>query len=181
MDQILQEEWRPVVGWEGFYAVSNLGNVLSLDRVVIKRNGHRRRVQGRMLKVHLGSNGYLSVCLKRPDKQSVVCVHRLVLEAFVGPCPAGLEACHGKSGKYDNSLANLRWDTKRSNEQDKIADGAVLKGVAHPRATLTDDDVRSIRRARENGFQFNEIAAMFGITATHAHRIYHRVCWGHLE
>jgi hypothetical protein len=180
MDQILQEEWRPVVGWEGFYAVSTFGRVLSLDRVITKRNGDTRRVRSRMLVLHLNKNGYLTVCLKRPDKQSVVSVHALVLQSFVGPCPTGLEACHGKGGKHDNSLANLRWDTKQANESDKIADGAVLQGGDHPRARLTEDKVRQIRKMREDGFQFNEIAAVFDITPAHAHRIFHRVSWGHI-
>ena len=43
-----------------------------------------------------------------------------------------MEACHGKGGKDDNSLANLRWDTKQVNESDKVADGAVLQGGTTP-------------------------------------------------
>lgn len=47
-------------------------------------------------------------------------VHPLVLEAFVGPRPPGMEACHADGNKTNNALSNLRWDTKRANELDAI-------------------------------------------------------------
>src|SRR4051794_31712386 len=46
-------------------------------------------------------------------------VHRLVLEVFVGPCPAGMECCHADGNSLNNALDNLRWDTPEANEADK--------------------------------------------------------------
>lgn len=50
-------------------------------------------------------------------------VHLLVLEAFVGPCPPGLEGCHTNGDGLDNKLTNLRWDTHAANMQDRLRHG----------------------------------------------------------
>ena len=54
-----------------------------------------------------------------------------VLEAFVGPCPPGLEACHGNDVADDNRLENLRWDTRTENQLDRVRNGI------HPGANKT--------------------------------------------
>ena len=64
-------------------------------------------------------SGYLAVTLWRKGQQNTKYVHRLVLEAFVGPCPPGMEACHNNSNPADNRLSNLRWDTRQANHKDK--------------------------------------------------------------
>lgn len=110
-----QERWLPVPGWEGLYEVSDLGRVRSLDRP----NGLRGRV--RVLSV--GSHGYLDVGLCDGGVRRTRLVHRLVLEAFVGPCPEGQEACHADSDRTNNRLSNLRWDTTKANAADRVAAG----------------------------------------------------------
>jgi hypothetical protein len=59
-------------------------------------------------------------------------VHHLVLEAFVGPRPAGHEAAHGDGDKTNNALANLRWATPKENAADRYRHGTVLFGTRHP-------------------------------------------------
>jgi HNH endonuclease len=58
--------------------------------------------------------------MSKDNKLTTRTVHTLVLQAFVGPCPAGMEACHYDGDKANNKLGNLRWDTKRANELDAI-------------------------------------------------------------
>ncbi|MGZ4516413.1 MAG: NUMOD4 motif-containing HNH endonuclease [Mycobacteriaceae bacterium] len=114
----------PVVGWEGFYEVSDLGRVRSLPRLVRSRwKGYLRPAGGVVLAPRLNSNGYQQVHLSREGTQAPRLVHRLVLEAFMGPCPSGSEGCHGSGGKGDNSLQNLRWDTSRENSLDTVRHG----------------------------------------------------------
>ena len=117
-------EWRPVVGYEGSYEITADGRVRSLDRRVPHYCGGTRRLLGRQLRWVVRADGYPDVSLYRPgQKGRVKRVHRLVLEAFVGPCPDGHEALHGDGDAGNPSLSNLRWGTKLENAQDSIRHG----------------------------------------------------------
>lgn len=119
------ERWLPVVGWEGLYEVSNFGRVRSIDRVVKGRHGPTR-YKGRVLRPGRNKTApYFMVQLAETGrKRKKHCyVHDLVLAAFVGPKPAGMEVCHGRNGQQDNSLDNLRYDTRSANAQDRLAFG----------------------------------------------------------
>lgn len=118
------ERWLPFVGYEGLYEVSDMGRVRSIDRVVIDTTGKTRRLRGRILaQTKLGNTPYLKVVLCRAPSQTTRSVHSLVLEAFVGPRPDGMEACHGFGGQVDNRLVNLRWDTLSENNYDMVRQG----------------------------------------------------------
>ena len=113
------ETWKPVVGYEGIYEVSDRGRVRSLDRV--NPAGHRLR--GKMLKLRHHPRGYMQTTLTRDGICQTKKIHRLVLEAFVGPCPPGMESCHRNGVRDDNRVSNLRWDTPLANAADRIAHG----------------------------------------------------------
>ena len=117
------EEWRPVVGYEGYYEVSSHGRVRSLDRVVPK-GGHTQTIHGRMLSPSSKQCGHVQVSIIGADrKQRSRMVHQLVLDAFVGPCPDGMEACHADDDPTNNRIDNLRWGTRSSNMRDRVANG----------------------------------------------------------
>ena len=87
------EIWRPVVGYEGLYEISSHGRARSLGRIVSNGAGKTKRLVGKLMR--LSTNGrYLLVALCREAKYERKYIHRLVLEAFVGPCPEGMEARH---------------------------------------------------------------------------------------
>lgn len=117
------ERWKPIPGYEDLYEVSTLGRVRSLDRYIATATG-QRLTRGVVMRLQGGDDQklwrYYSVGLSRHGKKSRHSVHRLVLQAFVGPCPDGMEACHNNGDYTDNRLANLRWDTKAENGADKI-------------------------------------------------------------
>ena len=95
------EVWKDVVGYEGFYKVSNKGNVRSLDR------GHRRR--GRVLKQGYNTGGYPQVSLSKNGKSKTKTVHRLVAEAFL-PNSNGLpQVVRRDEDKDNNNVENLKW------------------------------------------------------------------------
>lgn len=128
------EQWRPVVGFEGYLEVSDHGRIRSLDRiseVAASKNGkkaYQRRFRGRMLKPKSDDQGYQYVQLWGNGKcVNGAKVHHVVLEAFVGPRPDGMECCHGLGGPSDNRLSNLRWDTRLANHADKVAAGTSKK------------------------------------------------------
>jgi thymidylate synthase ThyX len=115
------ECWRPVVGWVSWYEVSDQGRV---KRIAGGQGVHPDRGCKKPSAI---DNGHAVVSLNRPGCQEVRLVHQLVLEAFVGPCPAGMEGCHNDGNGLNNNVANLRWGTPRSNADDRIKHGVVTK------------------------------------------------------
>lgn len=143
-------DWRPVVGWQGYYEVSRYGAVRSVDRTVQTKNGGTARMKGREIKFALSEWGYRRVFLSRDSTGSTRPIHILVAEAFLGPRPDGLICCHKDGNKENNCADNLRWDTHASNSADAIAHG-VAGGAAytscgdHPCAKLPERVVIAAR------------------------------------
>lgn len=128
----LLEEWRPVVGYEGLYEVSDQGRVRSLDRVVCYRDGRSRSYSGVVLVQTETPYGYLVVTLSRGKRSKRVrLVHALVMESFEGPRPPKYDVCHGDNDKRNNALTNLRYDTREGNLQDSKRLAAYC-GRGHP-------------------------------------------------
>lgn len=117
------ERWRPIPTWD-FYDASDLGNVRSLPRTVTRKDGASYPVRGCVLKpVARGREGRRTVCLYGIDRKRIYMVSQLVLSAFVGLCPDGLEACHEDGNHLDDRLDNLRWDTHSANLLDRQRHG----------------------------------------------------------
>lgn len=119
----MAEIWKPVVGYEGQYEVSDHGRVRSVARVVLRKNGSPYRVAPKVLSTHAHEGGYPRVGLRGGGRSRLVYVHRAVLEAFVGPAPEGLLCCHGDGDPTNNALSNLRWDTQAANVADMVSHG----------------------------------------------------------
>lgn len=117
------EVWAPIPGWEGMYEVSDAGRVRSLTRMVNMPSGGQRQVIGRVLCQGTNTGGYPQVVLSRDSRSFTHLVHRIVLAAFVGPCPDGLEACHNDGDQTNNVPSNLRWDTHPENNRDRHRHG----------------------------------------------------------
>lgn len=119
-----QEEWRPVVGWEDLYEVSDHGRVRSLDRTTHFIDGRVRHFKGQLLTLYCSPGTTRPrVELRRGKKHRTVVVSVLVLEAFVGPRPEGLFCCHWDDDPSNNHVSNLRWDTPSANAYDKVRNG----------------------------------------------------------
>lgn len=120
----MTETWKPIAGYEGSYEVSDHGRVRSLDRIVTGANGIPMRISGRIRRpgTHIRS-GHKQIILRANGELFGRFVHRLVLEAFVGPCPEGMECCHNDGNPANNRLENLRWGTRSENVQDMLMHG----------------------------------------------------------
>ena len=112
------ERWLPVPEYEGIYEVSDAGRIRSVDRHVTYRSGLVVFYRGRVLRQTVHRDGHLVVTLWRGNKGRTRRVHQLVMAAFVGPCPAGREVCHGDGNPARNCLSNLRYDTRSNNHRD---------------------------------------------------------------
>ena len=110
------ENWKPVVGYEGRYEVSDLGHVRSLDRkiIVFRENdtAYVKRICGRLLRPGRGANGYPTVALGRGNTCPV---HVLVARAFLGPCPNRMEVLHADDDTQNAALSNLSYGTHSQN------------------------------------------------------------------
>lgn len=93
--------------------------------------------------------GRHQVTLKANGAQAAKLVHRLVLEAFVGPCPEGCETAHYDGNHRNNRLENLRWATHQENEADRIRHRIESRGTRGAKVKLTEKDVLEIRASKE--------------------------------
>jgi hypothetical protein len=117
MDQNL-EQWRPVVGYEGLYEVSNHGRVRSLDRTVFRYTGGVRQRKGRIKRLSILREGYLGASLTAGGKNVQKRVHILVAEAFLPPRPEWSNMVnHINKNPADNRVENLEWSDNGHNKR----------------------------------------------------------------
>lgn len=142
---------KEIPGYDGFYRADEEGKVWSC-RMLVKRGKGKGRVgvsgRGPWKRMNSSPNerGYLSVGLKKDGKWVDRFVHRLVLEAFVGPCPSGEGARHFPDrDPSNNRLSNLQWATQKVNQRDRVFHGTDTPGEKSCRAKLTEEKVREIR------------------------------------
>jgi hypothetical protein len=125
------EEWRDIIGYEGYYQVSNIGNVRSLDRIIPTKAGYSRLRKGRFLSL-LDCNGYVVVNLSIENRSKIHYVHRLVLSSFT--LYSKLEINHIDGDKKNNIISNLEYVTKKEN-QNHALDTGLLKRDSRGRFT----------------------------------------------
>jgi hypothetical protein len=113
-------------------------------------------------------DGYMNVRLISSEKKVLFRVHRLVLVAFVGPCPEGHEACHNNGIRHDNRLENLRWGTPAENREDAYKHN---HGRPYTWTKLTFSDACEIRRLRSTGVSYADLSKKFGISTDHVGNI----------
>ncbi len=180
------EVFRFVPGYEG-YEVSDFGRVASHWGIGDRGKGAgsgaaavlvRKR---RVLAPALASSGYLTVRLRRSTrKYATLSVHRLVILAFVGPCPEGMEVRHLDGDRRNNRLSNLAYGTRQVNALEKHEHGTMQCGDRHYLAKFTEADVLEIRRLRATGMIYREIAARFDSDAASVCAICKRRAWKHI-
>jgi hypothetical protein len=170
------EIWKPVIGFDGNYEVSDLGRVRSLERITKIPNGWRT-FPSKVLKPIFAGTGYLvaNLCVNGKKKQKHI--HAMVLDAFVGPSPYGNQACHKNGIRSDARLDNLRWDTIKNNHADKMGHGTHLFGEAHGNAKLTNSQAAEIKYSIESRAA---IASRFGISASTVKKIRIGKAWPHV-
>jgi DNA invertase Pin-like site-specific DNA recombinase len=163
-----EENWRPLAGYDGLYFVSDTGLVASVILMAMRADG----------------GGYLQLNLRRNGKPTRRSIHRLVWEAFHGDIPVGMEINHKNGVKRDNRLANLELVTPSENMLHAFRTLKVsrnrLKGATHPKARLTENNVRDILALRRSGVRRYIVAKKYNISATAIRLIETGRSWRHL-
>lgn len=167
------EQWRPVVGYEGVYAVSDHGRVMRLA-------GSERVKENRIVKQGNNGRGYMFVRLWAGNKQEHRYVHRLVMQSFVSECPKGITVNHIDGNKANNHLNNLEYATHSENIQHAYDHGLNygVRGEMHSMAKLTQAQADEIRRLYAlGGISQRALAEQFKISASVIGGIIHGVRW----
>jgi hypothetical protein len=173
--------WRPVLGFESMYEVSSDGRVRSVDRFVAQENRGgqcMRHIRGRQLKTSV-SRGYTVIDLWANGRAARRGVHRVMLEAFIGPCPEGMEVCHNDGRRDNNVLSNLRYGTPAQNGRDRVDHGNSRPGSQSHLAKL---DESTVLRIREEAGQLTrkELSVKFHVPIANLSYILRRETWRHI-
>lgn len=137
---------------------------------------------GMVMKIGTNPKGYAIVSLRnRAGKQCQRRVHMLVLEAFIRPCPPGMQSRHfPDNNKSNNALTNLAYGTRKENERDKILHGTHVQGTAIWSAQLTDPDIPIILARHTAGETGVAIAKDFNVSNDTIYAILDGRTWKHI-
>jgi hypothetical protein len=125
------EEWKDVIGYEGYYMVSNMGNVKSTDREVPREKMGNIKKVGKLLNVNITPKGYCRVQLAKDKIQTNHLVHRLVAESFLSNEKDKPFVNHKNSNRRDNNVSNLEWNTASENLQHAYEDGLKISNAKY--------------------------------------------------
>lgn len=164
--------WKPIDGYEGYYEVSNAGEI----RGLMCRWGPKVTI----LKPSVNRGGYKQVVLTVKRVPKTVRVHRAVALAFVDNTFSKQYVNHMDGDKLNNSFANLEWVTSSENNMHAVATGLrKIRGATRHGAHLDPGDVRSIR-ALEGHLSQTQLAEMYGISLSAINSILSRRLWLHV-
>lgn len=173
------EVWADVPGYGNHFQASSMGRIKSKARCVIRKHSkgsiQKFYYKEKILKPTSSDKyGHLRVHIGYNKIKVNVFVHRLVLMAFVGECPTGMECCHLNGDAKDNRIENLRWDTHYQNNQDRKRHGKYASKDSHHGAKLTAEHVASIR---ESSLSVNKLTTLFDISKSQIYRIKRNQSW----
>ena len=142
-----------------------------------------RRGKWKRLKGWKELSNHLKVTLHNDPLHRLVFIHHLVLEAFVGPRPQGMETRHLDGNPENNAITNLVWGTRKENVADAVHHGTAVighRGQDHNQAILTDHSVIEARRLRRSGIPLSKLSSRFGV---HSATLQSAICgksWSHI-
>ena len=186
----MKEEFRPIIGYEELYEISNLGRILSCARVVTRM--HRGRdlhyeIKAKKLKLNRkpDKSGYIKVSLSKNNNVKMHYIHRLMALAFIQNTENKPEVNHKDGNKHNNILSNLEWSTHPENVKHAYDLGLKktkgLRGEANSRAKLTTSQVLEIRSlSGERQYSRHQLADKYNVAYDTITSILLRRNWKHI-
>lgn len=162
---MLEETWKSVKGWKGYYSISSNGRIKSHARRILKSNGQIQLITEKFLRHQFDSDGYPFVTLKRPNTCAQPKVHKLVAQAFIkAPQNKFLQIRHRDGNILNPRYSNLIYGTSKQNHNDMKRHGTNKLGVKNGRARLDIQRVNRIRRVHAKGLlPRRDILSLFDI------------------
>jgi hypothetical protein len=152
--------WLPIKDFPN-YEVSNEGLVRNVNtKHILKLNTKK------------GTHPYKRVHLSNKGIAKYPLVHRLVLIAFVGDCPKGMQCLHADNNPANNNLSNLSWNTPKKNHET-----IDRKGERNGRAKLTETDVINIRKSQA---ATSSLAKQYNVSQKYIQNIQRGITWKHI-
>lgn len=174
------EAWKSVVGFEGYYEVSNMGRVRGIERVMrLSRYGGVKK-HGKLLKPCPDDRGRLHVYLSVGNKKYTRMIHSLVAAAFVGAKPDGHGVCHRDGNKQNNVDSNLYYGTQKQNMDDRERHGRTARGSSNPRSKLNPELVGKIIDMRKDGVILRKIGQCVGVSHQSVMAVLDGISWSHV-
>lgn len=159
------EMWRDAIGFEGYYEVSNFGNI-------------RRTGKVKNLAKTLNKEGYVQYCFCVKSKRKNILGLQVVAQAWLGPAPSPKHMpLHSNGIRDDNNVSNLRWGTNQENSDDMVRHGTQCKGMDSHLSKLTEQDVRDIRAST---LSQSALAKRYGVSQGNIYQIIHHITWKHI-
>lgn len=178
------EIWKPIPGFKGIYDVSNKGRVRSYYAYNCRWRVGKAETPQRILQRAPHRSGYQRFVLIDIDGNGrEYAAHRLVMMAFIGPCPEGMEINHIDGDRLNNNVENLEYCTRSDNAKHAYENDLWEHpvGERNGRAKLTDRSVKTIRKKYEGGgYTHRQLAKMFGVDRSTIGRIIARKDWKHI-
>lgn len=147
-----EEIWKSIKGCEGYYEVSSLGRVRSIERTIVKNDGRVTTYKGRIIKPYKNNQGYLIVSLYVKGKCKKFLVHRLVVEAFIPNTENKPCVDHINTIRDDNRVENLRWATYKENSNNELTN----KKQSESRKEYMTEEVKKEISERSKGRNLSE-------------------------
>ncbi len=174
-------EWRPVVDYEGYYEVSDNGQLRTVDRNFIRTNGRSMRLQSHLCTaIPHHKWGYYQCSLTDHRGRKTKMVHCLVAASFIGPRPEGHQVNHKDGDKSNNQLSNLEYVTPSQNVRHTHRVLKVQQGDGHWRSTLCARDIPTIRQLIASGEPLSVIGRKYGVGPGAIHHIKSGHTWSHI-
>jgi hypothetical protein len=178
----MQEIWKDVVGFEGLYKVSNLGNVIGAGKSWVwgMYNNITTRPESESKK-SIDTCGYYQVWLSKNGRGKHYLVHRLIAKAFLDNPENKKDVNHKNGNKLDNVLDNLEWATRSENIIHAFKNNLKKpsSGSKHGMSRLKEDDVLKIRELVGKHTKL-ELAEMFGVGRRNINNIVNYKSWTHI-